>query len=180
MGNVFRKKDKSDTSINNPILVDDVYLNINLEEVEPRPEVDLVDFTKAIADLREESRADKEELKKELKTNKEDSDSKIQKLEKQFQKSEEANRVLVQENKDFKEKLEESNKKIKEHEGKLNKSHESHLESLTYYNEVKANLNQTKEKYIKSSSDQILILTTIVGNLQYQKQNIQSRLDESK
>ena len=86
----------------------------------------------------------------------------------------------MKENKDFKIKLEESSKKIEEQQTNLNKSHDSHLESLTYYNDVKTNLNQTKEKYIKSSSDQILILTTIVGNLQYQKQNIQSRLDESK
>ena len=157
MGNLFSKKNKE-----NQLSKED--FDIIRKSV--------LDLTAALneTNLRQEESA---KQISELKTNKEDSDAKIQKLEKQFQKSEESNQVLVKENKDFK-------IKIEEQQTNLNKSHGSHLESLTYYNEVKANLNQTKEKYIKSSSDQILILTTIVGNLQYQKQNIQSRLDESK
>ena len=157
MGNLFSKKNKE-----NQLSKED--FDILRKSV--------LDLTAALneTNLRQEESA---KQISELKTNKEDSDAKIQKLEKQFQKSEESNQVLVKENKDFK-------IKIEEQQTNLNKSHGSHLESLTYYNEVKANLNQIKEKYIKSSSDQILILTTIVGNLQYQKQNIQSRLDEYK
>ena len=159
MGNLFSKKDQE----------------------ERKKLADQVAFlTKSMLDLTAAMQVNKENSEKNLEDHKKDSDAKIKQsqdeikeLKEQFQKSEEANQILVKENKDFK-------VKIEQQQNHLNQSHQSLRESLSSFVELERNLISSKEKYIKSSNDQILIVTAIVGNLQSQKHNTQSRLDESK
>ncbi len=125
---------------------------------------------------REEAKQEKQRLieeRKELIEERKTLLSNYQELLKQLKLSEGRNEVLIKENQGFKE-------KINEQVQSLQKSHSVLLEFVSFCGETKSNLFKHKEKYINFFSGQVLVLSGIVGSLQYQKRNIESQLENTR
>ena len=94
---------------------------------------------------------------------------------------------LTQENQEFKTKWQESDKRneeldkeIKRLNTNLQKAQKLLSEYITHCNEVNSHYSNDKEEYIKKCNDVTIILSSIAGNLQFQKSILESQIIETR